>query len=522
MGIKRLEDFNQDVETAKEVLSSMPINNAKNLALYLNKVKELKTEYSAYRDEVFREIKKRSSKYLNIKTNDRLELVRKELLDYKDLSLFNPINTPFEKMGFDTLLYSLTHYYKNDLTSVNNDIKEALGKFELVGVTLTENDFIYSNYARKYIKELLRDDSNDRMKDVFEDLHWKCPDVISHIETSFRILFNKNIKSFENYLDERKKEILIDNLSYDDYVLKRTNLSKELYNLENYEESAIINKFMNGQLMLNDYNIVNVNKSYSKFLGDNCDVTKGKEKHNDFKNLLFNLEEYKNYMEYSYILDDVKTKFAERLSHQGEVTKITKEINVIVAELAKLTEEVNEGTTKGFLFFKKKIDIEKHYLTINEKVKELDLKYEEYDKALVYESMNTYITETSSVYDVFKFVYSFKGYLRSCIKAHEEDIDINKVKRIVKNFDAFLSNPNLNILKNVKFSVDSDVAEILIDHYKLLEINVKRDLLTFEGIDELIKALNVILNSYYLENAGLSIEFIIDLFESKKLLEMYD
>ena len=42
MGIKRLEDFNQDVETAKEVLSSMPINNAKNLALYLNKVKELK------------------------------------------------------------------------------------------------------------------------------------------------------------------------------------------------------------------------------------------------------------------------------------------------------------------------------------------------------------------------------------------------------------------------------------------------------------------------------------------------
>ena len=98
MGIKRLEDFNQDVETAKEVLSSMPINNAKNLALYLNKVKELKTEYSAYRDEVFREIKKRSSKYLNIKTNDRLELVRKELLDYKDLSLFNPINTPFEKI----------------------------------------------------------------------------------------------------------------------------------------------------------------------------------------------------------------------------------------------------------------------------------------------------------------------------------------------------------------------------------------------------------------------------------------
>lgn len=522
MGIKRLEDFNQDVETAKEVLSSMPINNAKNLALYLNKVKELKDEYSTYRDEVFKEIKKRSGKYLSYKPSDRLELVRKELLDYKDIGLFNPINTPFEKMGFDTLLYSLTHYYKNDLTSVNNDIKEALEKFELVGVTLTEKDFVYSNYARKYIKELLRDDSNDRMKDVFEDLHWKCPDVISHIETSFRILFDKHIKSFENYLNERKKEILIDNLSYDDYVLKRTNLAKELHNLENYEESAIINKFMEGQLMLNDYNIVNVNKSYSKFLGDNCDVNKGKEKHNDFKNLLFNLEEYKCYLEYSYILDDVKAKYAERASHQGEIGKITKEINAIVAELAKLTEEVNEGSTKGFLFFKKKVDIEKHYLTINEKVKELDAKYEEYDKALVYEKLNTCITDTSSVYDVFRFVYSFKGYLRSCIKAHEEDVDINKVKKIVKNFDAFLSNPNLNILKNVKFSVDANVAEILIDHYKLLEINIKADTLNPEGIDELIKALNIILNSYYFENAGLSIGFIMDLFESKKLIEMYN
>lgn len=193
-----------------------------------------------------------------------------------------------------------------------------------------------------------------------------------------------------------------------------------------------------------------------------------------------------------------------------------------MAELAKLTEEVNEGSTKGFLFFKKKIDIEKHYLTINEKVKELDTKYEEYDKALVYEKLNTCITDTSSVYDVFKFVYSFKGYLRSCIKAHEEDVDINKVKRTVKKFDAFLSNPNLNILKNVKFSVDADVAEILIDHYKLLEINIKTDTLNSEGIDELIKALNIILNSYYFENAGLSIEFIMDLFESKKLIEMYD
>ena len=63
--------------------------------------------------------------------------------------------------------------------------------------------------------------------------------------------------------------------------------------------------------------------------------------------------------------------------------------------------------------------------------------------------MNTHLSDTSSVYDVFRFVYSFKGYLRTCIKNHEDDVDINKIKKIVKDFDSFLSLPFLNILKNV-------------------------------------------------------------------------
>ncbi len=521
MGIKRLEDFNHDVEVAKEVLESMPINNAKNLTAYLKKVGALKEEYTGYRDELFKEIKNRSAKYLNMKPNDRIGLLEKELLDYEDLSLFNPINTPFEKMGFDTLLYSLTHYYKNDLVSVNNDIKEAFQKFELAGVHLTENDFIYSNYARRYIKEFLKDDDVERMKDVFEDLHWKCPDVISHVETSFRILFNKHIKQFEKYLDERKKDVLLDNLSYEDYLLRRTNIAKELHELANYDEAVIVNKFMNSELLLNDYNPAAISRSYAKFLGDNCDVAKGKLKNDDFKNLLFNLREYKYYLKYSYVLDDVKKKYAEASSHLGEVARINKEINAIVDELVKLTSEINDGSTKGFWIFKKKVDIEKNYLAINEKVKELDLKYEEYDNSLVFEKMNEHLNDTSSVYDVFSFVFAFKGYLRACIKGHEDNVDIKVIKSTVSDFEDFLFDPNLNVLKNITFSVDSDIAVIIMDHYKLLEINLKTDELVKDEIDTLIEFLVVITNNHYLEKYGFTIDTILELFESKKLIEMY-
>ena len=516
--VKRLEDVNHDIDVAKEVLDSMPKNNAKNLATYKKKVQELKEEYSGQRDEVLAEIRRRANKTLNAQPSPRLELVKRELQDYEELNLFNPVNTPFEKLGFDTLLYSITHYYKNDLVSVNEDIKEAIQKFEAAGVTLTEEDFVYSNYARKYIKELLKDDNIDRMKDVFEDLHWKCPDVISHVETSLRILFNKFIKEFEKYIETKKKDIIMDNMSYDDYLIKRNNLAKELDDLEHYDEAVIVKKFMEGEVMLSDYSPVAVSKCYSRFLGDNCDISKGKAKKDDFRNLYHNLDEYKYYLKFNYLLEDVLKKYAEREGHKDDLAKVTKEISALVDELTKLTSEINEGTTKGFLFFRKKVDIEQHYLTVNEKVKELDEKYKEYDKALVYSKLNDFISDTSTIYDVFKFVFSFKSYLRFCIKEHDEDVDIKKVKEIVRDFDNFLSDPNISILNNLAFTVEHNLALILIDHYKLLEINLDESELTPDGIDGLKQALEIINISNALEEYDLSIDFIQNLFEAKKII----
>ena len=157
MKIKKMEDFTHDVEVTKEVLSSMPINNQKNLKAYKEKVSGLKEEYIDLRDLLFDEIKKRSSKYLNVAKNEKLDVLEKELEELKDLALFNPLNTPFEKLGINNALYRLNHFFKNDLENVNKDIKYIIKLFNDVGVALTDKDFVYSCYAREYIKELLFD-----------------------------------------------------------------------------------------------------------------------------------------------------------------------------------------------------------------------------------------------------------------------------------------------------------------------------------------------------------------------------
>ncbi|MGN1338372.1 MAG: hypothetical protein ACI4WW_07860 [Candidatus Coprovivens sp.] len=521
MGIKRLDDFNHEVEVTKEVLSSMPINNAKNVASYKSKVAELKTEYSNYRDQLFREIKVRSEKYFSMKPNSRIETINKELEDYKDLYLCNPVNTPYEKMGLDILLYNLTHFYKNDLESVNNDIKEIFSKFKLVGIELSANDFVYSPYAKKYISELLKDDNIERMKDIFEDLHWKCPDVIVHIEVNFRILFNKNIKMFESYIENAINNILVDGVTYEDLKLKVANLRKELIHLNNYDDASIINKFMAGELTLNDYSLVNINKCYSKFLGDNVDMNAAMNKLDDFENLLYNLDEFKNYLRSASLIKDAKEKYADRDKHIGECAKINKEINTLADEINKLTETINNGSEKKFLFFKKKVDTEQYAVTLNEKVKELSNKYEEYDNSYIYEAMSKLLDETSSLFDLLNFLVSYKGYLRNVLKNSEEDNDIKRIKYMIKLYCDYVDNPNVNVLKNVKFCSDTDVAMLIVDHYKMLNIDIDKDMLNLDNIDELIKLVNIIVYNSYLNKCGMNIDVILSLFESKRLIETY-
>ena len=518
MKIKKMEDFVHDVEVTKEVLSSMPINNQKNLKAYKVKVSKVKEEYIDLKNELYQEIKKRSNKYLNISPNERIATLEKELEGLKDLSLFNPLNTPFEKLEINNALYRLNHFFKNDLEKVNKDIKYIIDLFTNVGVDITSDAFVYSYYAREYIKELLLDDSLDRMKYIFEELHWKCPDVIMHVSMNIRLLYNKHKSKFEEYIAKKKKEVFVDSLSYEDMVIKRDNILKELYDLKHYDKYSIVNGFMNSELILNDYSVVNVDKCYAKYFADNITSAEKKNAIGDLKNLLANVQEYNNFLKYTFILDDIKKKYSDKANHVGEVTTITKEIDTLASDLIKINNEINNGSSKGFWIFKKKVDVEKLYVDLNTKMKELNDKFDQYDASLVYEEMNKSLTDTSSIYEVFQFALSFKTYLRNCIKASKEESSIDIVKQLVGEFDEFISSNNVNVIRNSKFNYDNDLAEVISDHYQLLNIKITKDLLDEGNLESLIKDLKILINSYYLEDMGLNIDLINNLFDSKKIV----
>ena len=53
MKIKKMEDFEHDVEVTKEVLSSMPINNQRNLKTYKEKVNSIKEDLMLYENNLY-------------------------------------------------------------------------------------------------------------------------------------------------------------------------------------------------------------------------------------------------------------------------------------------------------------------------------------------------------------------------------------------------------------------------------------------------------------------------------------
>ena len=69
----------EKIETDKEVLSTIPRNNKKNIAKYIQALQELQEEYNNVSQEVYDELNKRYKKILSVKTKRDIEEERAEI-----------------------------------------------------------------------------------------------------------------------------------------------------------------------------------------------------------------------------------------------------------------------------------------------------------------------------------------------------------------------------------------------------------------------------------------------------------
>ena len=192
-----LTNIAKKISVDQEALLTLPKNNEKNINAYLKRLKTYKNTYEKLENEITEEMQQRISDIEKIEKSEELLALEDEIKNTEGvIYLLNDIDTSYEKMDLDKILYNLNFYYKKNLELVNETILYCIKKFQEVGIELTLKDFSYSKYVNEYINVFLQELENEninskRIKSKFEEIYWKCPDIIVHIKLNIIYLYLK-------------------------------------------------------------------------------------------------------------------------------------------------------------------------------------------------------------------------------------------------------------------------------------------------------------------------------------------
>ena len=135
-------EIKKKIEISEEVLSVLPKNNEKNTISYISEANKIYASFNNIKIQLEEEISQRSKAIENIVRDDEPPVYNFDELINK-IWLLSEINTPYEKLDLDVMLYNLSKYYKINLKEVNQNILNAIAVFKKVGIELKEKDFFY-------------------------------------------------------------------------------------------------------------------------------------------------------------------------------------------------------------------------------------------------------------------------------------------------------------------------------------------------------------------------------------------
>jgi len=504
-----LEKVIDDIKNEKEIISTLPVNTKKNRAIYVERLKTMKDEYEALRQEILQKIVKEYEKEIAEKStvDETLEQKQTQINEVGKIeNVIDQIKTPYEKMGLDKSIYYLKRFYRKNLETINEEIKKCIDLFKQVGVELKADDFNFTTYIyqymKKFFKELKKDTFDDKaMKEEFEQIYWKSPDVIVHIRLNLVYLFlvkENAIEEFYNFQEKQVKKRL--KISYEE-IYERSNYLKRAYSEANKKQGkVIIENFLKGYWNLKDYEEKSLTKSYLKFVTIDKLRANREEVDSNLIKLLHNLYEYDNYLRFKFLYDEVKALYQ---SEKGKVTyKIIKK---------KIIKKGNILQMANKLFGMPQKEREKI-------LKEIENLCEELDNIKIKEKICEQLNEKSNLKEMSNVIVSFYKYLFTCIIKYNEDITEEEIKVHIEEFEEFVKYPYNTISESIIMLEDKDIPLMIKDRYNLFDINITKDSLDESNIQNLILDLEKIENYYYIRQAGLELEDIERLCNMNKII----
>ncbi len=531
-----LEFIIKDIEVKKTLLTNSPTKTKTNRKKYNQLIEEIKKKYIDYQSGIKNYLLAKS-KSLNIaEDEENIEKITKRVENYEHVKfLLNPSNTYFEKMGFDDLLYQLNNYYVFNFKSLNEIINGFLDKFELVGIRLENDDFDYTCYVHEYMSSFLevrykKQNSYDKVSEIFEQIYWMNPELISHIELNFRKLIKKNAKKFNSYITSLQKEAMNKN-NIDNYAICLERLQDAYIDLnmrtkENITD--IISLAKNNEINIEQYLPENKVRK-TAFISLIPDEISFDDKENMTKicaaleKLKLNVEEYINYLKFKPLFNKFKQIYEPLLPSQDKKTeyKGLKEIEDKIEEkeneLEKLNKKIFSGRP-GFFEFKNDNDLKQLKVESVYKAKELYDLYKKYDEEYFKDKVMKILDHTMSVSDLLNLYFSFDYFKKLEIQKVYNVDNYNDIIKYSEEFDLFAMNPTNVIITGIPVFTDVDIAKIICNKYRLNNLKLTEADLSSDNLKQLLTKILLILRVDKIENSKTSIDKIWFMVEVEKII----
>ena len=506
---REFEKIQEEVSIDKEILGALPKNGIRANSKYAQRIEEVAAKYYVYKDKFYNEVKRRYDELYTTKYNTSVN-VTDELDDLDEkLYLLNEYNTAFEKIGLDKDILVLRYYYKKDLGIVNNAIADAITKFRSVGLQITPTDFKYNKYVTEYITVFLdkldKDDLNSsEIKTKFEEIYWKCPEILTYIELNLQYIYNQNEKKIERALDE-KKEILLKQYPKDEVWNKYTQYKTMAIENSANDAQKIVGEFRDKTLRPADFTAENISKLVVEYTGQAKITDSDFEKICDsLVKLKHSLEEYMRYLKFKPIIDEIISIYKEKDKYKTSYTQLRKNID----------KDDNRIIKMNFGIFSKNALPKQTELALQNK--EL---YKQMAKENVYQTIATKLNDQSTYYDAIKLASSFYEYLFTHLINKDKTMGDEIIVDYIDNLQEFAKWPYFTILNNINILEEKDIAFLIKDKYNLLGINLAKDDLDESKLPKLIETLGKIENFYCITKNNIDVDTIEDEIDLKVVVD---
>ena len=508
-----LEELEKKIQLEKEVLESLPVNNHKNMKKAREELQEKLLHYQEEKEKIYQELVKRVKPYLQLKEEDYNDLKASIEEIFKALTYTNNLSSPYEKLKIDKIVYQLTNNLENDFEVTNKLLLKVIAIFQKAGISLKAEDFNYTKYVSSYMQNFFfyqNDLENEELKKTFDDLYWKCPDILLELELNIRYLYLKNKDKFQKYLSsfnenmlskfKKREESLIEDYSY---------LRKKLEDLEFHNKNNLMYQFISEKKKIEDYDDMKMDVILNKLF-----AVREKDSIEVIKKLLHSLLEYKNYLKYEKIVIKVKELYQQDLEKNFLNTRL-KNIIKLEKQLFKLNKKEDRSNKKN--------KVSQYELEISNLIKEIKAIYDEIDQNMLKIIIKEHIKDNSTIFKVFLLVLQYYSFFSSFFVASHLDSSVLTEQQVIeeelKSFAQFVLDPDNNIITNVTILEQRDLANTIVENYKLFHINMTKEMLEVDNLDSFLSNLEKVITYYKIKELAIDPVLIKNIITIKSFMK---